>query len=40
MAPKRPKKRQGDEAIGRGRGGLSTKMHAMIDALGNQLAFL
>jgi transposase len=29
------KKRGGDEAIGRSRGGLSTKIHATADALGN-----
>ena len=34
------KNRQGEEAIGRSRGGLSTKIHAMVDALGNPLAFL
>jgi transposase len=34
------KKHQGDEAIGRGRGGLSTKIHAWVNALGNPLAFL
>lgn len=31
----RAKKRGGDEAIGRSRGGLSTKIHATADALGN-----
>src|SRR6185437_13403730 len=29
----------GDEAIGRSRGGLSTKIHAVTDALGNPVAF-
>ena len=29
-----------DEAIGRSKGGLSTKIHALVDALGNPLAFL
>ncbi len=29
----------GDEAIGRSRAGLSTKIHALIDALGNPTAF-
>ena len=29
-----------DQAIGRSRGGLSTKIHALVDALGNPLAFL
>lgn len=34
-----PKKDQ-DQAIGLSRGGLSTKIHALVDALGNPLAFL
>ena len=34
-----PKKDE-DQAIGRSRGGLSTKIHALVDALGNPLAFL
>ena len=38
-APARPKKDE-DQAIGRSRGGLSTKIHALVDALGNPLAFL
>ena len=29
-----------DEAIGRSRGGLSTKIHAAVDALGNPLRFI
>ncbi len=29
----------GQEAIGRSKGGLSTKMHATVDALGNPLSF-
>ena len=29
----------GDEAIGRSRGGLSTKIHARVDALGNPTGF-
>ena len=29
----------GDEAIGRSRGGLSTKIHALVDALGNPTGF-
>jgi transposase len=29
-----------DEAIGRSRGGLSTKIHALVDALGNPLRFI
>jgi transposase len=37
--PAPPKKDQ-DEAIGLSRGGLSTKIHALVDALGNPLAFL
>jgi transposase len=37
--PVLPKKDQ-DEAIGLSRGGLSTKIHALVDALGNPLAFL
>jgi hypothetical protein len=37
-APK--KNRHGEEAIGRSRGGLSTKIHAMVDALGNPVCFL
>ena len=38
-APARPKKTPG-QAIGHSRGGLSTKIHALVDALGNPLAFL
>ena len=37
--PALPKKDQ-NEAIGLSRGGLSTKIHALVDALGNPLAFL
>ena len=33
------KKGGGDEAIGRSRGGLSTKVHALVDALGNPTGF-
>ncbi|MFZ3352884.1 MAG: IS5 family transposase [Xanthobacteraceae bacterium] len=33
------KKDGDDQAIGRSKGGLSTKIHAMVDALGNPLAF-
>ncbi|MGH8336277.1 MAG: IS5 family transposase [Gammaproteobacteria bacterium] len=33
------KKNGEDQAIGRSKGGLSTKIHAMVDALGNPLAF-
>src|ERR1700745_1465055 len=35
----RPKKDGEDQAIGRSKGGLSTKIHLMVDALGNPLAF-
>ena len=38
-APARPKKDE-DQAIGRSRGGLSSKIHALVDALGRPLAFL
>lgn len=38
-APARSKKAD-DQAIGRSRGGLSTKIHALVDALGRPLAFL
>jgi hypothetical protein len=35
-----PKKKDGqDQAIGRSRGGLSTKIHTMVDALGNSVGF-
>ena len=34
-----PKKDE-DQAIGRSRGGLSTKIHTRVDALGNPLAFI
>lgn len=33
-------KKHDDQAIGRSRGGLTTKIHALVDALGNPLAFL
>jgi transposase len=33
-------KKEDDQAIGRSRGGLSTKIHALVDALGNPLCFL
>jgi transposase len=29
----------GDEAIGRSKGGLTTKIHALVDALGNPIGF-
>ena len=32
-----PKKSGEDQAIGRSRGGLSTKIHALVDALGNPI---
>jgi transposase len=32
-------KKDGDQAIGRSRGGLSTKIHALVDALGNPVDF-
>jgi hypothetical protein len=32
-----PKKTGEDHAIGRSRGGLSTKIHALVDALGNPI---
>ena len=35
----RPKK-EGEQAIGRSRGGLSTKIHATVDALGNPLRWI
>src|ERR1700730_1228961 len=34
-----PKKNGENQAIGRSKGGLSTKIHLMVDALGNPLAF-
>ncbi|MFI6589187.1 MULTISPECIES: transposase [Paenibacillus] len=35
----RRKRGQSKQAIGRSRGGLSTKIHAIVDALGNPLRF-
>src|SRR5215472_11503755 len=35
-----PSKKVEDQALGRSRGGLSTKIHALVDALGNPLRFL
>ena len=35
-----PKKRAEDQTLNRGRGGLSTKIHALIDALGNPVRLL
>jgi transposase len=37
---RRTKKDGEDQAIGRSKGGLSTEIHALVDALGNPLAFL
>ena len=34
-----PQKTAGNQAIGRSRGGLSTKIHALVDALGNPVGF-
>jgi hypothetical protein len=34
-----PQKSGEDQAIGRSRGGLGTKIHTMVDALGNPLGF-
>jgi transposase len=34
------KKRQNNEAMGKSRGGLSTKIHAAVDALGNPIRFI
>jgi transposase len=39
IAPALPKK-DDDQAIGRSKGGLSSKIHALVDALGNPLRFL
>src|ERR1700682_37144 len=36
----RTKKDGEDQAIGRSKGGLSTKIHALVDALGNPLDFI
>ena len=33
-------KKDDDQTIGRSKGGLSTKIHALVDALGNPLRFL
>jgi transposase len=38
-AQRRGGQKDGDEAIGRSRGGLSTKIHATVDALGNPTGF-
>jgi len=34
-----PKKNNGNQAIGKSSGGLSTKIHALVDALGNPTQF-
>jgi transposase len=39
-AQRRCGQKDGDEAIGRSRGGLSTKIHARVDALGNPTGFV
>jgi len=36
----RQKKQQDQEAMGKSRGGLSTKVHAAVDALGNPVRFI
>src|SRR3954447_6568999 len=36
---RRPQKLGEDQAIGRSRGGLTTKIHALVDALGNPVGF-
>src|SRR4029434_292110 len=36
---RRPQKLGDDQAIGRSRGGLTTKIHALVDALGNPVGF-
>jgi len=36
----RQKKQQDNEAMGKSRGGLSTKIHAAVDALGNPVRFI
>ncbi len=36
----REKRGQTDEALGRSRGGFSTKIHILVDALGNPVEFL
>jgi transposase len=35
-----PKKHGEDQAIGRSRGGLSTKIHALVEAFGNVIGFV
>src|SRR4029434_2592933 len=36
---RRPQKLGDDQAIGRSKGGLTTKIHALVDALGNPVGF-
>src|SRR6516164_1530351 len=36
----REKRGSGDEALGRSRGGFSTKIHIVVDALGNPVRFI
>lgn len=40
MARQKKKKQQDQEAIGKSRGGLSTKIHTAVDALGNPFRFI
>lgn len=39
-APQRHLSEQGDQALGRSKGGFTTKIHVMVDALGNPLDFI
>jgi transposase len=39
-AQRRGAKKNGEQAIGRSRGGLTTKIHALVDALGNPVELL
>src|SRR5437867_1025373 len=36
----RAREKNGEQAIGRSRGGLTTKIHALVDALGNPVALM
>jgi transposase len=40
ISMERQKKQQNDEAMGKSRGGLSTQIHAAVDALGNPVRLL
>ena len=40
MSMAQQKNEQASEAEGRSRGGLSTKIHAAVDALGNPVRFI